>query len=516
MARDVIVIGAGPGGLASAMLLAGAGCRVRMFERHARVGGRTSAIEADGFRFDVGPTFFLYPHVLRSIFKSVGRKLEREIEMIKLDPQYRVMFGSGGEMMATPDIERMKAEVAKISPRDAASIDRFMSENRAKLALFKPCLETSFLSLRDVLSLRMLKMLPTLRPWNSLDRELGRYFHDERIRLAFSFQSKYLGMSPYKCPSLFSILSFLEYEHGVFHPIGGCSAVSETMNRIAVEMGVETHLSEPIEKIIFEGRQAVGVKTSEGTYRADAVVINADFAGTVSKLIPNALRPKWTDAKLARKEYSCSTFMLYLGVEGRDELAHHTIYLAPDYQQNLRDIQDRHVLTEDPSIYVQNACVTDPRLAPAGKSTLYVLVPVTHQHPNVDWKKEAARYRQIALNQLPKLGFRDVEKRIVYEKMVTPDDWARFGPIYRGATFNLAHNLGQMLHLRPKNRFEGTEGVYLVGGGTHPGSGLPVIFESARITSRLLLEDFGIRSNVAAMPAEYDEMTPALAGHTSA
>jgi phytoene desaturase len=501
MPREVIVIGAGPGGLATAMLLAGAGLKVRIFERHSRVGGRTSAIEANGFRFDAGPTFFLYPHVLRSIFKSVGRDMEREIEFIKLDPQYRVIFGSGGELLATPDVARMKAAVARISPSDADAIDRFMQENRRKLALFKPCLESAFLGLRDVLSPRMLKLLPTLRPWNSLDRELGRYFKDERVRLAFSFQSKYLGMSPYKCPSLFSILSFLEYEHGVFHPIGGCSAVSETMGRIAGEMDVEVHLGEPIQQIVFQGRRAVGVRTAEGHYPADAVVMNADFAGSVSKLIPNALRRRWSDENLAKKQYSCSTFMLYLGVEGKHDLPHHTIYLSREYHENLKDIQDRHVLTKnDPSIYVQNACVTDPSLAPAGQSTLYVLVPVTHQHRNVDWKKEAAGFRQIAINQLPKLGYRDIEKRIVYEKMVTPDDWARFGPIYRGATFNLAHNLGQMLHLRPRNRFEGVDGVYLVGGGTHPGSGLPVIFESARITSRLLLNDFGLPSGIASVP----------------
>jgi phytoene desaturase len=395
----------------------------------------------------------------------------------------------------------MKAEVARISPSDADAIDRFMTENRRKLALFKPCLETPFFSLLDVLRPRMMKLLPTLRPWNSLDRELGRYFKDERVRLAFSFQSKYLGMSPYKCPSLFSILSFLEYEHGVFHPIGGCSAVSEAMGRIAQEMGVELHLNEPIEQIAFQGRRAVGVRTAEGHYPADAVVMNADFAGSVGKLIPNALRRRWSDENLAKKQYSCSTFMLYLGVEGRDQLPHHTIYLSRQYHENLKDIQDRHVLTKnDPSIYVQNACVTDGSLAPTGQSTLYVLVPVSHQHPNIDWKKEAAGFRQIAIDQLPKLGYGDIQRRIVYEKMVTPDDWARFGPIYRGATFNLAHNLGQMLHRRPHNRFEGVDGVYLVGGGTHPGSGLPVIFESARITSRLLLSDFGVASDIAAVP----------------
>jgi phytoene desaturase len=185
--------------------------------------------------------------------------------------------------------------------------------------------------------------------------------------------------------------------------------------------------------------------------------------------------------------------MLYLGIEGRyDDLAHHTIHLAADYRTNLADIETRHALSADPSFYVQNACVTDPSLAPPGKSTLYVLLPVTHQHPNVDWPREAPRFRALALRQLAKIGLGDVEQRIVFERRVTPDDWDRGHEIHLGATFNLAHNLSQMLYLRPRNRFEDLESVYLVGGGTHPGSGLPVIYESARITARLIGEDLGI------------------------
>ena len=502
MKRQVNVIGAGPGGLAVAMLLASAGADVQVFERQSHVGGRTSAIERDGFRFDLGPTFFLYPAVLRSIFASVGRDLDHEVELVKLDPQYRVVFGSGGELLASPNIARLQKAVAAISPDDAAAIPRFMSDNRKKLAAFKPCLESPYLSIRDVLTPRMLKLLPMLRPWNSLDRELGRYFSDDRIRLAFSFQSKYLGMSPFQCPSLFSILSFLEYEHGVFHPIGGCSAVTEAMERILREMGITFHLNEPVEQILFNGNRATGVRTAEGSYDADAVVINADFAGNISRLVPERLRPRWSDRKLAEKKYSCSTFMLYLGIKGRDEQPHHSIYLASDYTKNLHDIETGHVLSEDPSVYVQNACVTDDSLAPQGHSTLYILSPVTHQHANVDWKSQAQGFRAAVLRQLPKLGYHDVENRVVVEKMVTPDDWATMGPIYRGATFNLAHNLGQMLHRRPGNRFENLQSVYLVGGGTHPGSGLPVIFESARITARLLLGDLGLPTTACALVPE--------------
>jgi phytoene desaturase len=346
---------------------------------------------------------------------------------------------------------------------------------------------------RDLLSWQLVKRFPLLRPWRSLDRELARHFTDPRIRLAFSFQSKYLGMSPFNCPSLFSILSFLEYEFGVWHPIGGCAALSEGMGRIARRLGVTFSLGEEVQELLFDGRRAVGVKTREGEHRADAIVVNADFAHAMTKLVPNHLRRRWSDEKLGKKRFSCSTFMLYLGIDGRyDDLPHHTIHCAEDYVANLADIEERHVLSEDPSFYVQNASVTDETLAPKGCSTLYALAPVTHQHSNVDWKRAAPAFRTRLLRQLEKIGIQDVERRIRYEKMVTPADWQGRYAIHRGATFNLAHTWRQMLHLRPRNRFEDLDGVYLVGGGTHPGSGLPVIYESARITSRLLLRDLGV------------------------
>ena len=230
-------------------------------------------------------------------------------------------------------------------------------------------------------------------------------------------------MSPYKCPSLFTILAFLEYEYGVFHPRGGCGAVMEAMARVARDLGVRIRTNTMVEQIVFKGRRATGVRTRAGQYDCDALVINADFAGAISRLVPDGLRRRWTDAKLARKRFSCSTFMLYLGIAGRVDLDHHTIFLAEDYARNLKEIEEGRVLPRSPSLYIQNACVTDAGQAPQGCSTLYVLVPVPHHSPHIDWRRGAAGYRALVLRRLAALGLGDIERRIRVEKMMTPVEW---------------------------------------------------------------------------------------------
>ncbi len=504
--RRVGVIGAGPGGLAAAMLLAASGAEVVVHERLGRVGGRSGTWRGQGpdggYRFDIGPTFFLYPRILEEIFAVCGHDLHAEVDMVRLDPQYDLVFEGGQRLSASGDAAALAEAVAAFSPRDAANIPRYMADNRAKLNAFMPILQQPFTHVANYLRPKVLRALPAMRPLSTVDRDLARYFSDERVRLAFSFQSKYLGMSPFRCPSLFTILAFMEYEYGVWHPRGGCGAVMAAMARVAGRMGVRIHLDDPVEQVLTERGRATGLRFADRTEQYDALVINADFAHAMKTLVPNADRRRWTDKRIDKRTFSCSTFMLYLGIEGRlDELGHHTIFLSDDYRRNIAEIEAGQAPPGRPSFYVQNASVTDPSLAPPGHSTLYVLIPVGHNRPNgIDWPAEQANYRRLALDRLAQVGLTDIEPRIRYEKMLTPLDWETDMAIHKGATFNLAHSLDQMLMFRPHNRFEDIDGVYLVGGGTHPGSGLPTIFESARISSRLAAEDLGL-DGVTAAPA---------------
>jgi phytoene desaturase len=484
----VVVVGAGPGGLAAALLLAASGASVTILEKDDVVGGRTRTVTVPGgYRFDIGPTFFLYPRILAEIFDACGERLEDHVTLKPLDPQYHLVFEGGGEIRATPDRARLAAEIAKISPADAKNVGRFLDDNRTKLEAFRPVLEQAFCHPGAIASPAMLRALRHMRPNTSVDGDLRRYFSDPRVRLAFSFQTKYLGMSPFRCPSLFTILSFLEYEHGVFHPMGGCGAVSDAMAALARRMGVDIRLGTPVERVLYRNGRPTGVAAGGETVSADAVVVNGDFGHAVRRLVPEEQRRRWPDAKIDRARLSCSTFMLYLGIEGDvGPLEHHTIFLAGAYERNIGEIGGG-VLSEEPSIYVQHAGRSDPGMAPAGHTSLYVLVPVPNLRAGIDWRTAAPRFRALVLKRLAALGLGDIESRIRYERMVTPVDWRDTFTVNEGATFNLAHDLGQMLYFRPHNRLG--PGLYLVGGGTHPGSGLPVIYEGARITTRLLLQD---------------------------
>src|SRR4029453_4227762 len=235
------------------------------------VGGRTRTITTPGgYRFDIGPTFFLYPRILADIFAACGERLEDWIKLQRLHPQYHLVFEGGGESRATSDIAKLKARIARLAAR------------------------------------------PTLRPFSTVDRDLRRYFADPRVRLAFSFQTKYLGMSPFQCPSLFTILSFLEYEHGVYHPVGGCGAVSEAMAALARRMGVDIRLGTAVDRVVYRDGRAVGVEAGGKHVFACAVVVNGDFGHAARQLIPEIHRPRWRDPKLKRAQLSCSTFMMYL------------------------------------------------------------------------------------------------------------------------------------------------------------------------------------------------------------
>ena len=489
--RKIIIIGAGPGGLTAGMLLAHQGFAVRIFEKADRVGGRNSAIEMDGFSFDVGPTFLMVKSILDEVFAETGRKSADYLDFVKLDPMYRLFFKDRA-FDITNDQEKMKETIARNFPGNEKGYERFLKKEKVRYEKMYPCLQKPYLNVFSLVNKDLLKAYPYLSLGRSMYDQLADYYDQEKLRVAFTFQSKYIGMSPWNCPAAFMIMPYFEHAFGIYHVIGGLNRISAAMAKVFAEENGRLSLNSPVKKLIVENRKATGVELESGEKEfADEVIINADFAHAMTELVEPGILKKWSREKLMRKNFSCSTFMIYLGLDKLYPLPHHNIVFSNDYRAYISGIAKHKDPVEDISFYARNASPVDKTLAPEGKSNLYVLVPVSNKKSAYDWQKNRQAFRDNAIKKLKeRLGLLDIERHIVTEKIITPDEWEMDYNVFLGATFNLGHNLFQMLYFRPHNRFEEIGNCYLVGGGTHPGSGLPTIYESARITSNLISKKY--------------------------
>ena len=405
---------------------------------------------------------------------------------------YRLQF-EDMRLEPTTDREAMICQLDQAFPGNSAGYERFMTREKRRFDLMYPCLQTDYSSFLRYFSRDLLRALPNLSIGRSVMDVLGDYFNEEKLRLAFTFQSKYLGMSAWECPGAFAILPFVEHAFGIYHVMGGLSNISVAMGKVLGELGVDLRLNTPVQQLLLEGRRVCGVELAGGEkIDADDVVLNADFGHAMSHLVPKGVLKKYSPEKLARREFSCSTFMLYLGLDKIYDLPHHTVFFAHDYKANIENIFRRKILSHETSFYIRNASINDPSLAPAGHSAIYVLVPVPNKSASIDWSREKEAFRDLVLDAMEQRGgMSDLRSHIREEIIYTPDSWEAQG-IHLGATFNLSHTLSQMLYFRPHNKFEELDHCYLAGGGTHPGSGLPTIYESGRIAANRICRFYGV------------------------
>jgi len=408
------------------------------------VGGRSRELKLGDYSFDTGPTFLHQKFVLDEMFQETGRNAEDYIDFVKLDPMTRLTWGDKS-MHTYADETKMGEELERVFPGSRDGYHRFMRHHADKLRKLYPVLQRPYGSLSSFLSPDLVKALPYVATKSSVFDVLGNYFDDERLRLAFTFQAKYLGMSPW----------------------------------------------EWVDEILYTNKNMNGVKLKSGeVIKSDDVIVNADFAHAMTTLLNGSSIPR---EKIRKKKFSCSTFMLYLGVDKlyKEEPFHHVLF-ADDYTANVKDIQSEKRVSDDMSVYIRNSSICDPNVAPEGHSALYMLVQtINHRHGH-DWESTQKEYRDKVIRRVEQnTTMTDLSDHIVEEAIYTPSTWEKSG-VFMGATFNLSHHLDQMLYMRPHNAYQGFDNCYLVGGGTHPGSGLPTIYESARISTNLICDRYDI------------------------
>ncbi|KAG2388661.1 hypothetical protein C9374_000100 [Naegleria lovaniensis] len=393
------IVGGGPGGLATAMILSAKGFQVTLFEKSPIVGGRTSSLQVGHSKFDLGPTFLMMKFVLDKVFQDSGKNSSNYMKFQRLDPMYRLQFNKDKYMDCYDFSQRDKMiqELRRVVPEDVSGYERWSEWESKRYEHLIPLLQKSYSSHSDIVSMHSVKALPYMQFPKSLHEMLGDFYKNPLSKLSFSFQSKYLGMSPFTCPAYYGIIAFVEHAFGVYHVEGGLSEIPRTMAMAASENGTTLKLNTPVTELLIDQRSRTvkGVKVKENgqeenEYYFDEVVLNADFPYAVHQLIPNAenLLRQWKPSKIAKKKFSCSTFMMYLALDKEyPEIQHHTISFADDYSANLKAISEGY-MTDDLSIYVRNSCVNDKTVSPKGKSGLYVLVPIPNlmdSQGKIDW-----------------------------------------------------------------------------------------------------------------------------------
>jgi len=469
--KKVLIVGAGPGGLTAGMILAHRGYDVSIYEIRNQVGGRNGAIIKDGFKFDIGPTFLMLKPVLDEMFQMVDEDINDHLTFYDLDPMYHLVF-KDKSIKISPDHQKTKNEIAKNFPGDELGFDKLLKREKERFAAAFPCLKKDYSKFVQLFNKELLKFLPKLSFPNSMHDELGKYFKDEDLKMAFTFQSKYLGMSPWECPAAYMIIPYIEHNFGIQHVRGGLSEISEAMSKVFQKKGGKLFLNHEVSEI---KRHYISLKN--GTrIEADFVINNADAGYAMKNLI------NYQD--LSKKDFSCSTFMLYLGLDTELDLEHHTIFFSDDYHSFVNSIFQEKKLNADISFYVRNGSPIDETLAPNGHSNIYVLLPVPNNKSKINWDIEGPKIRELLLKKLEEKTGKNIRQHIQTEISINPKEWEENHNVFLGATFNLAHKLSQMLYFRPHNLLK--NGVYLVGGGTNPGSGLATIYESGRIAADMI------------------------------
>ncbi len=489
MRKKVIVIGAGLGGLAAAMRLAYHGYEVHIFERNATVGGKMQELSSpDGvYRFDTGPTLLTMPFVFETLFKDVGKQLSDYLTLVPLEAACKYFFADGSDFTAYCDLNRLREEVARVFPTQTKNFERYFAyikriyEATAENFIYNPLTFS-----------RLFKTNPfqffQIDAFSTVHQSNAKFFSDKRLVQFLDRFPTYVGASPYLAPATLNVIPFVELAFGGFYVRSGMYRLAEAYRRVAEELGATVHLNQDVKQILLKERTAIGIELANGeTVYADAIVSNDDAMHLYQTLLPNGKMTPW---RLKTLEASCSGFVLCLGLaKAHPHLSHHNIFFSRDYEKEFADIFTHKIPPREPTIYISISCKSDVEHAPRGKENWFVLVNAPYLSDKFDWARQKNTYRNVVIERLKALGFSDIESRIEFEAMLTPQDLQIKYNAYRGSIYGISSNSRSAAFLRPQNRFPFVKRLYLATGSAHPGGGTPMVTLSGKFAAELLMQD---------------------------
>ncbi|MCL6601930.1 MAG: phytoene desaturase [Paenibacillus sp.] len=482
MKSKAVIIGAGFGGLSCAVTLASKGWDVTVLERQPHPGGKLQRMESGGYTFDRGPSTITMPHVFRSIYELAGVSMEDYVQLYELEPRTRNIFSDGARVDLSRNTEFMKDQIAVYSPEDAARYSDFMAEAAVLYRLSeKQFLNRLMLSWQDKISPTLVRDLLRVRPFRSLHSLLLRYFRHPNTLAMLGRYATYVGSSPYDSPSIFAMLGYLETEEGIYGVKGGTYKLVEGLVALAERLGVHIITDTEVNAISVVNGIAQGVDTSKGFFSAKTVIAGGDVLSINRMLLPERLRPRMSDRKIAKYEPSLSGFVTLAGVPRRyDELLHHTVFYPEQYETEFRDIFVRKQPPQDPTVYICYSGYSEPGMAPEGGSNLFILANAPYVNGSCDWGEESSSYGRRILSMLAGHGITGIEKGDVFQHY-TPQNIADDTLAYKGAIYGISSNSARQTFSRPGNRSADVKGLWYVGGTTHPGGGTPIVSLSGRL-----------------------------------
>ncbi|USS90518.1 phytoene desaturase family protein [Fructilactobacillus carniphilus] len=493
MKQKVSVIGAGVGGLTAALKLQSQGYEVTIFEKNHQVGGKMNRLEVDGYRFDMGPTIVMMPDIYRKPFLESGVDPDDYFTMQRVDPFMTVEIAKQRYPISS-DLVRLTQLFEGSSDADMAGFLNYLADIYQKYLNAKDnFIYKSFRTPRDFFNWKTLKQALQLKTFSSSYHDMQKFIPNQQLQYLLSFQTLYIGISPFSGPSIYNIIPMIELLYGVWYIDGGMYQYALALQRRFTELGGTIKLNQPVEAIETNRSQVTGIKVAGQTLASDAVVVNADYPYAVEHLLDQSAQrlERISEKEVNQKmQYSMSCLLLYLGVDCQyEQLGVHTIKMATDFKRNLTEIETG-VLPNDPSYYLYNPSAIDASVAPAGASALYVLVPVANLQQQQLSETEVQDYVPKILRRMETdFGLTDLQKWIQVQRVFTPSDFKEFYNSKYGTAFGLKPTLLQSNYFRPHNKARKIQGLYFAGASTHPGAGVPIVVTSGELAAQELEKD---------------------------
>ncbi|MEI6648189.1 MAG: phytoene desaturase family protein [Actinomycetes bacterium] len=479
----VVIVGAGLAGLSAALRLAGAGRQVTVVERESVPGGRNGLLHKDGYAFDTGPTVLTMPDLIADALACVGEELKDWLELIPLEPLYRAFYHDGSQLDVHADTARMQEEIAKtISPAEAIGYGKYV-DFVTKLYKYEmnDFIDRNIDSPLNLLTPNLAKLV-ALGGFRKLAPKVNQFLKDPRTQKVYSFQAMYAGVSPQQALAIYAIIAYMDSVNGVFFPKGGMHAVPRALAGAAEKHGVVFKYDTTVTSIEHAHGRATAVITQTGErIECDSLILNPDLPVAWRELLGR------TPPAVKRLKYSPSCVTLLIGSNKKyDRLAHHNIHFGQSWDGVFDELINKQTVMSDPSLLVTVPTHDDPNLAPAGKSSYYVLFPVPNLDANIDWNAQRSTFRDHMIATMESRGYEGFGESIETESMTTPLDWQAQG-MERGAPFASAHTFFQTGPFRPRNMAQGFENVVFAGSGTQPGVGVPMVLISGRLAAERIV-----------------------------